>query len=137
MLSGTIQFLVDMTLKGESLREAKNRLQDLVLHWGVTTGSSNWGSSWCGGSIGWGSSNEVVHHLGVKLLGSLLGRASVASLSSTSSLSLSGITAGSVGGSLRCGSGLWVWLWLSDAVTQALWRSDSWSLGCVDDNLNL
>lgn len=119
-----------------TLWKKTSHLQDLILHWGVTTGSGNWsGGNWS--SIGWGSGDEVVDHLGVKLLGGLLGWASGLGLSSTSSLSLSALASGSVTSWLGSGSRLWVWLWLGDAVSETLWCSDSWGLGSVDDNLNL
>lgn len=119
-----------------TLWKRANHLQDLILHWGVTTGRSNW-SSGSRSSIGWSGGDEVVDHLGVELLGGLLGWATSLGLSSTSSLSLSALASGSVTGWLGSSSRLWVWLWLSDAVSETLWCSDSWSLGSVDDDLNL
>lgn len=103
-----------------TLWKKTSHLQDLILHWGVTTGSGNWGGG-CWSSVGWGSGNEVVDHLGVKLLGGLLGWASSLGLSSTASLSLPALASGSVTSWLGSGSRLWVWLWLGDAVSESLW----------------
>ena len=110
---------------------------DLIIHTNITASSWSSAVSWsstCISSWSGGSVVEIIGHLRVQLLSSLLGGTSATwSLSTTR---LATLATGRVG--LWCsGSGLWLGLWLGDALTKTLWWWDGCCLGGVDNNLNL
>ena len=105
---------------------------DLVVHGSVTVGGSSIAAVlvWLSAGI------EVVRHLGIKLLGGLLGRAGVAGLlAATPRTSAGGLRGGLL---LLVGRRLGLGLGLADALGQGLCRrSHLGSLGTTNDNLDL
>ena len=105
---------------------------DLVVHGSVTVGGSSIAAVlvWLSAGI------EVVRHLGIKLLGGLLGRAGVAGLLAPSAVAGTSNLPGRL--LLLVGRGLGLGLRLADALSQGLCRrSHLGGLGATNDNLNL
>jgi len=117
----------------------RSRLEDVIIHSGVTVRSSGSRSGGGGGGTILIVGDEVVGHLGVELLGGLLGGAAVATAAGlipsglASSAGLGAI--GCVSTVLDCGGRLWLSLGLADALTQRLGLGDKIRRG--DDNLDL
>lgn len=110
---------------------------NVLLHSGIaTSGSSGGGLS--RGILIVAARLEVVGHVGIELLGSLLCRAGVATTALLGSASLSGSGLG-VSSSLLCNSSrLGLRLWPGSTLSQALGgRDDHVGLRSADDNLDL
>lgn len=115
-------------------------LHDLVLHGGVAVagGSDGGGSAGSGVLVGGGGTGEVVGHLGVELLGSLLdGAAGAATAAGALLATATGASALGIVG-LASRSRLGLGLGLRGALSKSLGdRNDAGSLGGVDDDLDL
>lgn len=113
-------------------RQAGTRLEDLILHGSVAIGGGRRGSS----SLGV-SGIEVVRHLGVKLLGSLLSGATAASTATNRLLATGGRSAldSTVGVVLNVRGRLRLNLGLGDALAERLGRRKQVRRG--NDDLDL
>jgi hypothetical protein len=111
------------------------RLEDILLHRGVTT-SSGGGSSSIGVVIRV-AADKVIGHLRVELLGRLLGRAIAAAAPGRllGTLASGGVALASVCVLLHSGSGLGLDLGLRDALGERLGLRDE--VGRRNDNLDL
>lgn len=110
------------------------RSKNLVLHGSITTVGSGWRGS---GGVVSGATLEVVSHLRIQLLDSLLGRAGATRATGTllAARLSSSSTLGGVGGMLDSGGRLGLGLGLCDTLSQALGLRNQLGIGNNDLDL--